>query len=325
MTTFGLGYLAHSNIPLAAMLGVLTLLVLALKPSIHEFAHEGLEPAEVNAALGFLVIAFVVLPLLPSREVDPWRLVNPFRLWLLFVAIAGIGFAGYIAVRALGPARGLAASGFCAGLVSSTAGTLSLCRTARQNPALAADCTSGIILTNVASAIAQVLVVALTFPEMAASALGLIAPAVAVGAVAAGAALAVGRRVERDGAPITLGNPLALRSAATLAAAFAAFLVLAKLAQRAFGTGGVQVMAALGGGTDVHAATLAVSTLARAGELAVRGALLAILLAFACNMVVKLGIVAWTGGRAMFLRCAPPLVAMVLAAGAAYVILRGRL
>jgi uncharacterized membrane protein (DUF4010 family) len=324
MATFGLGCLAHSHVLLAAMLGVLVVLVLALKPSIHEFAHEGLRPAEVNAALAFLVIALVVLPLLPNREVDPWKLVNPFGLWLLFVLIAGIGFAGYIAVRALGPARGLAASGFFAGLVSSTAGTLSLSQRAREHPELARDCTSGIVLANVASAVAQVLVVGLTFPDMTTSALGVIGVPIALGAAVSLVLLATRRAGSGGGGTVVLGNPLALRPAATLALAFAAFLVIAKLAERWFGTGGVQVMAALGGSTDVHAVTLAVSALARAGDLPVSSALLAILLAFACNMVVKIGIVAWAGGRALFLRCAPPLLAMMAAAVAGYLAMRGR-
>src|SRR5262245_51483791 len=62
--TFTLGWLAHQELRLAAMLGVIVLLVLWLKPTIHAFAHEGLSNQEVNAALVFLVIALVVLPLL---------------------------------------------------------------------------------------------------------------------------------------------------------------------------------------------------------------------------------------------------------------------
>ena len=131
--------------------------MLWLKPRIHAFAHEGLNDQEVKAALTFLVIALVVLPLLPNRTVDPWGIANPSRLWLLFVLIAGVGFAGYIAVRALGPARGLATAGFFAGLVSSTAATLSLSQRAKAQPEFAGPFATGIVLANVASAIAQVL------------------------------------------------------------------------------------------------------------------------------------------------------------------------
>lgn len=323
MATFGLGYLAHSDLTLAAMLGVIVLAVLALKPRIHEFAHAGLNPREVAAALGFLVIAFVVLPLLPNETVDAWNLVNPFRLWMLFVLIAGIGFGGYIAVRALGPAQGLAAAGFCAGLVSSTVATLTLSRRGRQEAGLAGPLATGIVLANVASAAAQIAVVAVAFPAMTAAALIVIgAPTVTglVGSLAAVAWMDRTRREEPAGTQFGIENPLGLRSAALLAAALALFLVAASAAARWLGTAGVLGVAVIGGTTDVHAVTLAMSTLAAAGSIPVPEAIRAILVAFLCNMVVKLAIVGWAGGRKLFLPVAPPLLSMMAAGVAAYLI-----
>ena len=78
--TFGIGWLAAGEPRLAAMLGVIVAAVLWLKPRIHAFAHEGLNDQEVKAALTFLVIALVVLPLLPNRCVDPWDIANPSKL-----------------------------------------------------------------------------------------------------------------------------------------------------------------------------------------------------------------------------------------------------
>ncbi len=327
MATFGLGYLAHEQIVLSAMLGVLMLLVLALKPSIHELAHEGLSPQETRAALSFLVIACVVLPLLPNRTVDPWEIVNPFKLWLLFVTVVAISFAGYIAVRALGPSRGLAISGLFAGMVSSTAATLSLSRTGKESPDLGPVLSIGILLANVASATAQIIIVGIANPNLVGPASTVIGAPIAVGLV--GAALAGSLRRPHpseatSGARVSLGNPLAIRPAAKVAAMFAAFLIVAKVAERAFGASGVMAMAALGGSTDVHAVTLAVSTLAVAGDVQVPGALAAIVLAFLCNMIVKIGIVVWVGGRRLAWRAAPPLVAMMAAAAAALLMVRGR-
>lgn len=325
MATFGIGYLAHTQLLLAAMLGVLMVLILALKPSIHEFAHEGLSPQETRAALTFLVIAFVVLPLLPNRTVDPWSLVNPFKLWLLFVTIAGLGFAGYIAVRAMGPSRGLAASGFFGGMVSSTAATLSLSRTGKDDPELAGPVTTGIVLANVASASAQIVVIAITNPDMVRPALAVIGAPIAAGVVGTVAALVFLKANEgASSSAMTLGNPLAMKPAATVAGAFAAFLILAKLLERAFGGAGVLAMSAVGGSADVHGVTLAVSTLALAGDITVHEALLGILLAFMCNMVVKIAIVGWVGGRSLLLRCAPPLIAMMFAAALGFAILRAQ-
>jgi uncharacterized membrane protein (DUF4010 family) len=321
--TFGLGWLAHGEARLAAMLGVIVVAVLWLKPRIHAFAHEGLNDQEVRSALTFLVIALVVLPLLPNRTVDPWEVANPSRLWLLFVLIAGVGFAGYIAVRAIGPARGLATAGFFAGLVSSTAATLSLSQRAKEQPAFAGSFAAGIVLANVASAIMQVAIVAVTNRGLIRDASLLMGAPVVVGAV--GTLAAVGLLARRGGAApdsaFRLANPLELKPAFVLASAFAVVLVVSTLASRLFGAYGVVATAAIAGTNDVHAATLAAATLSAAGSIGARDALLAMLVAFVVNMIVKVTIVGTTGGRRLLAMVAPPMGAMTAAAVAAYMML----
>jgi uncharacterized membrane protein (DUF4010 family) len=318
--TFGLGWLAHGELRLAAMLGVIVLAVLWLKPRIHAFAHDGLKDQEVTAALTFLVIALVVLPLLPDRTVDPWGIVNPSKLWLLFVLTAGVGFAGYIAVRALGPTRGLAAAGFFAGLVSSTATTLSLSRRARKQPEYSAALATGVVLANVASALAQVLIVAVAAPALFRDAGLLLGAPIVVGAV--GTLAAVRFLARRGGAApdaaFQLANPLELKPALAMAGAFALVLAVAAVAGRRFGASGVIVTSAIAGTNDVHAATLAASTLSVAGSITPGDALLSILVAFVVNMVVKVTIAAVAGGGRLLATVAPPLVAMTAAAIAAY-------
>jgi uncharacterized membrane protein (DUF4010 family) len=321
--TFGVGWLAHAEPRLAAMIGVLVAAVLWLKPRIHTFAHEGLSDQEVKAALTFLVIALVVLPVLPNRNVDPWGIVNPSRLWLLFVLIAGVGFAGYIAVRALGPARGLATAGFFAGLVSSTAATLSLSQRAKAQPEFAAPFATGIVLANVASAIAQVLVVAVAAPALLRDAAVFLGAPIVVGALGTVAAVWFLERRAR-GAPdaaFRLANPLELKPALVMAGAFAVVLAVAAVADRLFGAYGVIATAAVAGTNDVHAATLAASTLSAAGSIVPREALLAILVAFVVNMVVKLTIAGFVGGIHLLAIVGPPLVAMTAAAIAAFVLI----
>jgi uncharacterized membrane protein (DUF4010 family) len=323
MITFGIGWLAAGEPRLAAMLGVVVAAVLWLKPRIHAFAHEGLNDQEVNASLTFLVIALVVLPLLPDRTVDPWEIVNPSKLWLLFVLIAGVGFAGYIAVRALGPTRGLATAGFFAGLVSSTAATLSLSQRARAQGEYAGAFATGIVLANVASAIAQLLVVAVAAPGLLGDAALILGAPIIVGALSTVAALwflGRGRGAVPDAA-FRLANPLELRPALTMAAAFAVVLAVAAVAGRLFGSYGVIVTAAIAGTNDVHAATLAASTLAAAGSIGSRIALLAMLVAFVVNMVVKVTIAGFAGSRHLLGMVGPPLAAMTAAAIAAFVLI----
>jgi uncharacterized membrane protein (DUF4010 family) len=318
--TFGLGWLSHGEPRLAAMLGVIVVAVLWSKPKIHAFAHEGLTDKEVQSALTFLVIALVVLPLLPNRTVDPWDIANPSKLWLMFVLIAGVGFAGYIAVRALGPTRGLAIAGFFAGLVSSTAATLSLSQRTRTQPEFAGRFATGIVFANVASAIAQTLVVAFSNRALLRDATLLLGAPIVVGTLAAlGAMWLLARRhPAKPDAAFRLANPLELKPAFIMAAAFAVVLVVAALASRRFGASGVIVTAAIAGTNDVHAATLAAATLAAAGSIDPRDALLAMLVAFVVNMIVKVTIAGIAGGRRLLLIVAPPLAAMTAAAIAAF-------
>jgi uncharacterized membrane protein (DUF4010 family) len=321
MVTFAFGYLVRFQPPLTLMLAVITVVVLALKPRIHHFAQAGLSQSEVSAALTVLVIAFVVLPLLPNRTLDPWNLINPFRLWLLFALITGIAFGSYIAVRLLGPERGYALAGLFGGFVSSTAATLSLSQKTREGAALPGAAAVGIVLANTTSAAAQIIVVGVTNPAMTADVLPVIGGPVLVGALGATAAMAyLDRRARAEHADTALvfSNPLAIKASAKFAAVVAIVLVAATAASRWFGTAGVLSAAILGGTSDVHAVSLAVSALAASGGVPVREAVLAILLAFVANMVVKLSIVAWVGGRRLLATVAPPALAMMAAGVAAF-------
>ena len=57
-------------------------------------------------------------PIMPSILTG---VLNPRVIWTLVVVVAFINAGGYVALRTLGPARGLALSGFAGGFVSSTA------------------------------------------------------------------------------------------------------------------------------------------------------------------------------------------------------------
>jgi hypothetical protein len=61
--------------------------------------------------------------------------------------------------------------------------------------------------------------------------------------------------------------------------------------------------------------------LSTAGSITRGDALLAILVAFVVNMIVKISIVGVAGGRRLFATSAPPLTAMAAAAIAAYFML----
>ena len=187
--------------------------------------------------------------------------------------ISGLSLVGYVAVRLLGPNRGIPLTGLTGGLVSSTAVTLSFARQSREKgharsaPAFACGILIawGVMFLRV---LATVLIVNRALLPR------LVVPFLAMAAVTAGLAWVMYRRAADDGSAgsgVPLSNPFSLTSAAKFAALFALVLLLVAFVQQNFPPEGVYVVAALAGTTDVDAITLSMSEYARRGDVDCRG------------------------------------------------------
>ena len=125
------------HVGVASVATVVCLLLLALKDFLHRLARR-VEVADVEATLTFAVISVIILPLLPNESYGPPPIdvINPYKIWLMVVLIAGLNFLGYLLVKVLGNEHGLVLTGILGGLVSSTAVTLSFSQRSRQEPAM---------------------------------------------------------------------------------------------------------------------------------------------------------------------------------------------
>jgi uncharacterized membrane protein (DUF4010 family) len=276
--------LGHREIAVALAIAIAA--ALAYKQPLHGMVSR-LGAEDVYAGVRLLAATFIVLPLLPDRAVDPWGALNPQKLWLLVLLISGLSLVGYVAVRLLGPNRGIPLTGLTGGLVSSTAVTLSFARQSREKgharsvPALACGILIawGVMFLRV---LATVLIVNRALLPR------LVVPFLAMAAVTAGLAWAMYRRAADAGSAgsgVPLTNPFSLTSAAKFAALFAVVLLLVAFVQQNFPPEGVYVVAALAGTTDVDAITLSMSEYARRGDVPV--AVTAIVIAALTNTVVK--------------------------------------
>ena len=115
------------KVAVASVATVVCLLLLTLKDYLHRLARR-VELADVEATLKFAVISVIILPLLPNETFGPppVDVINPYKIWLMVVLIAGLNFMGYVLVKVLGNEHGLVVTGILGGLVSSTAVTLEL-------------------------------------------------------------------------------------------------------------------------------------------------------------------------------------------------------
>jgi uncharacterized membrane protein (DUF4010 family) len=296
-------------------LAVVVTAVLAVKVPVHAFVR-ALSREEIMAAVKFGLLALVLLPLLPDLDYGPgdwpWLrdrlrgmgfadqaiaeldLFNPYELWLLVVAISGLGFVGYVVVRVLGPGRGLILTGLAGGLVSSTSVTLAMADQSRRAPEWRRPI-AGAVLAACAVMAARVVVVAVALHP------GLFLPlALPLGSMMVanlGIALWLSRSEggAKQEAALPAVTPLAVKPAVKLAALILAVRVVAELAVLAIGYQGLVVTAVLSGIVDVDAINVAASQQAAAGRVATASAAIAICVAVASNTIAK-AVMLWTAG-----------------------------
>lgn len=299
---------------LGGAIGTVVMSLLALRRPIHEFA-ERLSYEDLLATVRFALVAVVLLPLLPDRSFDPLAVLNPFRIGVVVVLIAGISFVGYVAVRLFGERRGLGLAALAGGLVSSTAVTLSFAQRSREHPRLAPTFALGI-------AAAATTMFARVVVEVAAIRPALVLPvALPLGAMLAAGTLgclALWRRPAGAASPAEpqgLRNPFQLRQALRLGLVFVAIRLLSALAWERFGEGGLLASAAVAGLADVDAITISVARM-HAGGLPTHFAVVAITLAAATNTLVKVGLAAALGGPRLGARVGAVLVPAAAAGGA---------
>jgi uncharacterized membrane protein (DUF4010 family) len=313
---------AWHKLVVVAGVGITVTWLLSLKRPLHD-AVAKLSQDDVYAALRFLTISVIVLPLLPNEAYGPFEAFNPFHVMLMVVLIAGLGFVGYVAMRFLGAGRGMGLTGFVGGLVSSTAVTLAFAGRARREPRVRTACALAVLLASTIMVIRVAVEVAVVNPGLLESVLIPLGAMVVVGFVISGALFLRARRDDDARAEeIEVTNPVEMKMAIQFGLLFAAVLFAAKAAQHYFGSGGLYLASILAGLTDMDAITLAVAKMAKEG-LNDDVAVTAILLAAVSNTVVKGGMAAVLGGWAFGWRVIASFLLVLGAGGAGVAVLRG--
>lgn len=283
----------------AVIIAVSMLLLLASKERLHGLSRK-FSRADVRQALQFAAVTGIVLPLVPDRPFGPYGAFNPFMIWLMVVLVSGLGFLGYVAVRAFGEDRGIAFTGLLGGLASSTVTTLAMSRQSRGNPgagdlyALAVVLACTVMLGRVA-----VLVGAVSLPLLSA-----VAPWLAL--VAAPGIVFAFRGWRHFSLPHSAGgaaaevrNPLSLRFAVQFAVLYALIVLLVRWANDMFGGAGVGWASFFAGFTDIDAIALSISQMQKSGSIATGEAARAVIVAAGANSLLKAGLAAGLGSKTM--------------------------
>ncbi len=280
-----LGFLAvREDATLAIAAAVVTALILGLKPEIHG-ALKRVQRLELMSTLQLLVVAVVVLPLLPDKDVWVEGLNLHLIGWFVLLVL-GLSWLGYVALRLFGERVGVLITALLGGITSSTAVTASFARRSVEQPSLAPALSRGTLVACTIMPIRMLFLVAVINPALLVAILPGMGTLICVPLVAAIMSFVQQRTHPSDAAALELGNPLDLKSAAWFAAFLTVLFIAVPWLQEMFGDAGIYAAAALSGSTDVDAISL---TLARKSLSSVPAstAALGIVVAATCNTFVK--------------------------------------
>lgn len=285
LATFLVGALVcYGHFWIATTLSVASLLLLDLKAVLEKLAVR-IAPNEIFTFAKFLLLTGVILPVLPNQNFSRFH-INPFKTWLVVVAISTISYASYVLQKLTMGRGGIELSGILGGAYSSTATTLVLARRSAQEkrPHLFA----GSILTASGMMYLRMAALVTLFNHQLISVL--FTPFLALAGLALGGGLLWSRipdetadKVERKYEP---KNPLELLTAFAFALLFLAMLVGTQLALTHLGRAGINTLAAVMGVVDVDPFILGLAQ--ESGAItAVNVAAVAVLIAAASNNAAK--------------------------------------
>lgn len=140
-------------IQLVVALSVVLSLIMSIKKKIKSFAL-GIKRTEIDAFLGFAIIALVILPFLPNESytlldvpgietmlgtyhvqagfLEQLEIINPYKLWFIVALITGIDVFGYLLGKLAGQKQGWIMTSAVGGFISSTSTTQSLAQRSKE-------------------------------------------------------------------------------------------------------------------------------------------------------------------------------------------------
>ena len=242
-------FVYHEMFWIATALTVSSLLLLELKEGLESLARR-IESTDILTFAKFLFLSAVILPLLPDMPYSQFQ-INPFKTWLVVVAVSAVSYGSYVLQRLTRGKGGVILAALLGGAYSSTVATVALARRAKggEQPHLFSGgilIASGVMYLRLAVLLAlfnQELMKRLAIPFVVLACVAMIAGWLwsrqSDAAVMKGSSVAEPR------------NPLEISAALLFALLFVGMLVATHLAVTYLGENGVYTLAAIMGVTDV--------------------------------------------------------------------------
>ena len=233
----------------ATALTVASVLLLELKAGLESLAQR-IAPNDILTFTKFLLLSAVILPLLPNEQLSPFQ-INPFKTWLVVVAVSAVSYGSYVLQRLTKRQGGLILSAVLGGAYSSTVTTIVLAR--RSGDAKQPHLFSGATLIASGMMYLRIAVLVAVFNRelmvrLAPSFLALAALAIAAGWLWSRRNDQYSGEPQKDDEP---RNPLEMRAAFLFALLFVSMLVATHLVTAYLGVTGVYILGAVMGVMDV--------------------------------------------------------------------------
>ncbi len=285
LTTYLVGALVYyGHFWIATALSVASLLLLDLKVVLEELAVR-IPAEEILTFAKFLLLSAVILPILPNRQFTSFH-INPFKTWLVVVAVSAISYGSYVLQKMTKGRGGILLAALLGGAYSSTVTTVVMSRRAahEEHPHLFSG---GILMASGVMYLRLVALLALFNAKLMVALmpafLGLAGLAIAFGWIWSRRPDSSASQVNRE---FVAKNPLELRAAFLFAFLFLAMITCTQLAMAYLGRAGINTLAAIMGVTDVDPFILGITQTAGASTPLKIGAE-AVTIAAASNNFVK--------------------------------------
>jgi uncharacterized membrane protein (DUF4010 family) len=118
---------------IATTIAVVSMLLLELKEFLENLTTR-IPAVEILTFTKFLLLTFVILPIVPNKDFGPFA-VNPFKSWLIVVAISGVSYGSYLLEKLSKGKGGVRLSALLGGLYSSTFTTVVMAKEAKTSGA----------------------------------------------------------------------------------------------------------------------------------------------------------------------------------------------
>jgi len=319
IATYLLGIMVNENLSLAIFIAVLVVVLLNMKGKLTSY-ETYISKTDLNAAVTFLLITFIVLPILPNEYMDKFHLINPYELWLFVVLLSGLSFLGYILNKIWGN-KGIYLAGIIGGLASSTATTITFSQKSKLQPNLSKHTAIAINLANSIMLI-RVFIWVMIFNVEIAKQLAIPFVIASIIGFSYIFILAKDNIYKTNDTKMEFKNPLELWESFKYGILFGLIFAGVKIGHDYFGDSGTLFVSFIAGITDVDAITISLSKYALNG-LSENIAIWGILIATFTNQIAKLSYSYFLGSRENFKYFAIFNILVIITLSLSYFILKG--